>query len=149
MFVKNWTPTPNQYNVSEGSQITEHSFCNSKVSRVCEASSPRHYSAKSPHNTHNIGVANCIRSGNIGQHTYVLCIHILLIYRIEFMIIKFNPLKLINRNTSLAAPGALAHRLQRRTACKIQNGRQGAPKWPTGSGKGSNPRLLAILSNFR
>ena len=22
---------------------------------------------------------------------------------------------------------------------KIQNGRQGAPKWPTGSGKGSNP----------
>ena len=29
-------------------------------------------------------------------------------------------------NTSLAAPGALAHRLQRRTACKIQNGRQGA-----------------------
>ena len=31
-------------------------------------------------------------------------------------------------NTSLAAQGALAHRLQRRTACKIQNGRQGAPK---------------------
>ena len=29
------------------------------------------------------------------------------------------------RNTSLAAPGALAHRLQRRTACFIQNGRQG------------------------
>ena len=32
---------------------------------------------------------------------------------------------------------------------KIQNGRQGAPKWPTGSGKGSNPRLLAISSHFR
>ena len=32
------------------------------------------------------------------------------------------------KNTSLAAKGALAHRLQRRTACKIQNGRQGAPK---------------------
>ena len=32
-------------------------------------------------------------------------------------------------NTSLAAPGALAHRLQRRTASKIQNGRQGAQKW--------------------
>ena len=30
-----------------------------------------------------------------------------------------------NQNTSVAAPGALAHRLQRRTACKIQNGRQG------------------------
>ena len=28
-------------------------------------------------------------------------------------------------NTSLAAPGALAHRLQRRTACFIQNGQQG------------------------
>ena len=43
-------------------------------------------------------------------------------------------------NTSLAAPGALAHCLQRRTACKIQNGRQGPPIWPTVSGKGSNPR---------
>ena len=32
-------------------------------------------------------------------------------------------------NTSLAAKGALAHRLQRGTACKIQNGRQGASKW--------------------
>ena len=52
-------------------------------------------------------------------------------------------------NTSLAAPGAHAHRLQRRIACKIQNGRQGAPKWLTGSGKGPNPRLLAISSNFR
>ena len=53
-----------------------------------------------------------------------------------------------NRNTSLAAPGALAHRLQRCTACKIQNGRQGAHKWPPGSGRGSNPRLLAISSHF-
>ena len=52
------------------------------------------------------------------------------------------------RNTCLAAPGALAHRLQRRTACKIQNGRQGAPKWATGTGKGSIPRLLALSSNF-
>ena len=79
-------------------------------------------------------------------------------------------------NTSLAAPGALAHRLHRRTACnagkaklyspnlatsrdvivfrpirglEIQNGRQGAPKWPTGSVKGSNPRLLGALNNFR
>ena len=33
-----------------------------------------------------------------------------------------------SKNTSLAARGALAHRLQRRTACLIQNGRQGAPK---------------------
>ena len=24
---------------------------------------------------------------------------------------------------------------------KIKNGRQGAPKWPTGPGKGCNPRL--------
>ena len=37
-----------------------------------------------------------------------------------------------NQNTSLAAKGALANGLQRRTACKIQNGRQWAPKWPTG-----------------
>ena len=52
-------------------------------------------------------------------------------------------------NASLVAKGALAHRLQRRTACKIHNGRQGAPKWPTGSGKVSTPRFLGILSNFR
>ena len=51
-------------------------------------------------------------------------------------------------NTSQAAQGALAHRMQRRTACKIQNGRQGAPKWPTGSGKVSTPRFLGILSKF-
>ena len=51
-------------------------------------------------------------------------------------------------NTSLAAPGALAHRLQRRSACKIQNGHQWAPKWLTGSGKVSTPRFLGILSNF-
>ena len=34
------------------------------------------------------------------------------------------------------------------TNCRIQNGRQRAPKWPTGSGKGSNPRLLATPNNF-
>ena len=49
---------------------------------------------------------------------------------------------IISINTSLAAPGALAHRLQRRTACKTQNGQQGASKWPTGSGKWSSPRFL-------
>ena len=37
-------------------------------------------------------------------------------------------------NTSLAAKVAFAHRLQCCTACKIQNGHQGAPKWSTGSG---------------
>ena len=47
-------------------------------------------------------------------------------------------------NTSLAAKGALAHRLQRRTACKIQNGCQGAQKWLTGSGKVSTSRLWAF-----
>ena len=52
-------------------------------------------------------------------------------------------------NTSLAAKGVLAHCLQRRTACKIQNGRQGAPKWRTGFGKMSTPRFLGVLSNFR
>ena len=56
---------------------------------------------------------------------------------------------LSNSNTSLSAKGALAHRLQPRTACKIQNGRQVAPKWRTGSGKVSTPRFLGILSNFR
>ena len=51
-------------------------------------------------------------------------------------------------NTSLAAKGALTHRLQRRTACKMQNGRKGAPKWRTGSAKVSTPRFLGFLSNF-
>ena len=44
-------------------------------------------------------------------------------------------------NTSLAAQGALPHRLQRRTACKIQ-------KLPTGSGKVFTHRFLGVLSNF-
>ena len=48
------------------------------------------------------------------------------------------------KNTSLTAPGALAHRLQRLTDCKIQNGRQWAPKWPTGSRKVSTSRFLAF-----
>ena len=42
-------------------------------------------------------------------------------------------------NNGLAAPGALAHHLQCRTAFKIQNG---APKWLTRSGKVSTPRFL-------
>ena len=41
----------------------------------------------------------------------------------------------IKKNTSLAAKEALAHCLQRHNACKIQNGRQRAPKWPMVSGK--------------
>ena len=49
----------------------------------------------------------------------------------------------------LAALGALAHRLQCRTACKIQNQRQGVPKWRTGSGKIKNQkRAYAILEHF-
>ena len=51
-------------------------------------------------------------------------------------------------NTSLAAQGALAHRLQCRTICKIQNGHYEAPKWPTGSGKVSNHRFLGAPVNF-
>ena len=35
--------------------------------------------------------------------------------------------------------------MQRRTACKIEYGRQGAPKWPTGSGKLSKQLLLNKL----
>ena len=42
---------------------------------------------------------------------------------------------LSTKNTSLAVKGALANHLERRTACKIQNGRQGAPKWPMETGK--------------
>ena len=41
-------------------------------------------------------------------------------------------------NTSLATPGALAHRLQRRNACKIKNGVLGF-----------NLRLLAVSNHFR
>ena len=67
-----------------------------------------------------------------------------------------------------AAPPAKLHRLQngRRSVeighlrlffysiipsmrtSKIKNGRQGAPKWPTGSGKGSSPRFLGATVNY-
>ena len=52
------------------------------------------------------------------------------------------------QTSRLEAPGALAHRLQRRTACKTQNGHQGAKKLQMRSGKGFNPRLLDISSHF-
>ena len=32
---------------------------------------------------------------------------------------------------------------------KIKNGRQGFPKWPTWSGKGSTPRFLGAPVNFQ
>ena len=50
-----------------------------------------------------------------------------------------------DRNTSLVALGALAHRLHR-----LQNPKWPpvGPKWQTGSGKVSTPRFFAILSNF-
>ena len=48
------------------------------------------------------------------------------------LILKLKPFRkcvvVDGDNTSLAAQGALANCLQRRTACKIQNGHQGAPK---------------------
>ena len=48
-------------------------------------------------------------------------------------------LKEYSDNTSLAAKGALTHRLQR-----LKN-----PIWPPGSGNVSTSRFLGILSNFR
>ena len=51
-------------------------------------------------------------------------------------------------NTSLAAKGALAQRLQRRTACKTQHGHQGAPKWPTGLERGLTLDFWVLPSTF-
>ena len=48
----------------------------------------------------------------------------------------------VDINTSLAAPGALAHRLQRRTAC------QWAPKWPTGLERGPILGYWVLPSTF-
>ena len=66
--------------------------------------------------------------------------------------LQFPPLSFLSekclQNTSLAAPGALTHRMQRHTARKIKNGHQGAPNWPMWSGKGSHPKLLATPNNF-
>ena len=46
-------------------------------------------------------------------------------------------------NNSLAVKGALAHRLQFRTACKIQYGRQGSQ-----NGRWGLKSFLGILSDF-
>ena len=54
-------------------------------------------------------------------------------------------------NTSLAAPGAIAHPLQRlhyRKACKIKHGPQGDPKQPIASEKGSKPNFLCYKLVF-
>ena len=50
---------------------------------------------------------------------------------------KYHPSGEGGTRSSPATP----HRLQCHTACKIKNGRQGAPKWPTGSEKKSTPRF--------
>ena len=57
------------------------------------------------------------------QHALYLYYEIL---KVLYMILESEA------NTSLAAEGGLAQHLQSRTACKIQNGRQGAPKWLMG-----------------
>ena len=65
----------------------------------------------------------------------------------------------IANDTSLVLPGALAHRLQRRTAWnkatptmphRMQNPKWslGAQKWPTGSAKVSTPTFLDAPVNF-
>ena len=45
-------------------------------------------------------------------------------------------------DTSLAAKGPLAHRLQCHNGCKTQNGDHGAPKLPTGLGYWCSNQLL-------
>ena len=51
-------------------------------------------------------------------------------------------------NTNLVAKVAHAYRLQHCTTCKIQNDRQGDPKWIAVSGKGFNHRILGAPVNF-
>ena len=88
----------------------------------------------------------------INSHT--VCI-LSCVATLHFLLKTFSKVKVscstisFELNTSLAAKGALAHRLQRRTACKTQNGRQGAPKWQRGSGKVSTPRFLGVPVDFR
>ena len=55
----------------------------------------------------------------------------------------------LSKNISLAAKGALAHCLQRRASCKIQNGHQGAPKWPTESRSGCTLGVLGTVNDFK
>ena len=57
------------------------------------------------------------------------------------ILIKYQP----SGEGGARSPPATPHR---RTACKIQNGRQGAPKWRRGSGKVFTPRFLGIHVNF-
>ena len=87
--------------------------------------------------------------GWVGHLSYVSCIR----YGIQDILVKlvgYVDVHIMTHqyNTSLAAPGALAHRLQCHTACKFQIGRQGAPKWQTGSGKVCPPRFLGTPVHF-
>ena len=52
----------------------------------------------------------------------------------------------IEVTTSLAAKGALAYRLQHRTACKIKNGRQGAAQKTTTKVKSNNSMSYKMYS---
>ena len=67
--------------------------------------------------------------------------------KVKNMRLYFFPTKIVF-NTSLAAKGALANRLQRPTACKIQNGRQGLQNGRQGLEKGVHLGLWALPSTF-
>ena len=54
----------------------------------------------------------------------------------------------LRQNTSLAAKGALAHRLQRRTACTIKNSHQGAQNGRRGLERGLRSRQLSLNKFF-
>ena len=62
----------------------------------------------------------------------------------KWFLIQYQP----SRTGGTRSPPATPHRLQCRTACKIQNGCLGAPKWPMGSGKVSNIKFLCVHVNF-
>ena len=69
--------------------------------------------------------------------------------RDQYLVLTGQVLNFETKTKSLAEHWFFESIIPSMRTSKIQNGCQGAPKWPTGSGKGSNPRLLAILSNFR
>ena len=90
-------------------------------------------------------VVMCLDNGKLKYTLYTACSRELLSWKNE---INETFIQQCLDDYQPSGAGTLAHRLQHRTACKIQNGHKGASKWITGSEKVSTTMFLGAHINF-
>ena len=90
-------------------------------------------------------VVMCLDNGKLKYTLYTACSRELLSWKNE---INETFIQQCLDDYQPSGAGTLAHRLQHRTAFKIQNGYKGASKWITGSEKVSTTMFLGAHINF-